>query len=42
MERDVGPMLKCDPRAVRIAFWCLYPLVAVLLLAIVARALGVA
>lgn len=42
MERDNGPTLKCDYRAVRIAFWLLYPLAAVAALVTIGRALGVA
>lgn len=33
MERDNGPMLKCDERTVRMLFWLLYPLGAVIALA---------
>lgn len=36
-----GPILKCDRRAVVCCFWLLYPLAAVLILALLAKILGV-
>lgn len=41
MNDNLGPMLKCDPRAVRICFWAFYVLGAALVMALIARVWGV-
>lgn len=41
-DSNAGPMLKCDPRAVRIAFWVSCLLAAVIVCALLARVWGLA
>lgn len=39
-EMKPPPLLQCDERAARIAFWLLYPILVVLLFAVLMRATG--